>query len=297
MLGKPKYDYNDIVKFKIRMSDDEDAKEVEGSIAIIDRWGTFEQNKEVSYDIYSIEDNILYKHIQEPELTYVRKGTEEEGFDYYNRVVFSHRNLIMSVAYIREHLNLCADGYPREPFIYLRPIRESDKDDIQRMMDDSKVYKYVPTFVPEKKYKTAEEFIHNAYYDELKVSCILAIVEVSDIGLEHFCGFLELYYFKEIKNEVYIGLRLARYSWGNNIAERVLSILIPHLTAHTEIDSIKATTMKDNEIVNNILENVSFEKVGEAEEDWGFETKVPVYKWVHFLHLSAEQKWKGSKNE
>lgn len=81
MLGKPKYDYNDIVKFKIRMSD-EDVEEVEGSIAIIDRWGTFEQNEEVSYDVYSIKDNILYKHITEPNLTFVRKGTEEESLDY-----------------------------------------------------------------------------------------------------------------------------------------------------------------------------------------------------------------------
>lgn len=286
MLGKPKYDYNDIVKFKIRMSD-EDVEEVEGSIAIIDRWGTFEQNEEVSYDVYSIKDNILYKHLIESQLTFVRKGTEEEGFDYYNRVIFSHRNLLMSIAYIREHLNLCTNEFPREPFIYLRPIRESDKDDIQRMMNDDKVYKYVPTFVPEKKYKTAEEFIHNAYYDVLKVSCILAIIEVSDIGLEHFCGFLELYSFKEIKNEVYIGLRLARDSWGNNIAERVLSILIPHLTAHTEIDFIKATTMKDNEVVNNILENVFFEKVGEAEEDWGFDKEVKVNKWVFPLRVDA----------
>lgn len=82
MLGKPKYDYNDIVKFKIRMSDDEDAKEVEGSVAIIDRWGTFEQNKEVSYDIYSKSMNCLFKHIPEPNVTFVRKGTEEESLDY-----------------------------------------------------------------------------------------------------------------------------------------------------------------------------------------------------------------------
>ena len=81
MLGKPKFDYNDIVKFKIRMSD-EDVKEVEGSVAIIDRWGTFEQNKEVSYDIYSVKDNILYKHVTEPGVVFVRKGTEEESLDY-----------------------------------------------------------------------------------------------------------------------------------------------------------------------------------------------------------------------
>ena len=82
MLGKPAYDYNDIVKFKIRMFEGTPERDVEGSVAIIDRYGTFEQNEEVSYDIYDIKDNILYKHIPESLLTFVRKGTEEESLDY-----------------------------------------------------------------------------------------------------------------------------------------------------------------------------------------------------------------------
>ena len=82
MLGQPKFNYNDIVKFKIRMFDNTPEIEVEGSIAIIDAYGTFEQNEEVSYDVYNVKDNILYKHIGESQLTYVRKGTEEESLDY-----------------------------------------------------------------------------------------------------------------------------------------------------------------------------------------------------------------------
>lgn len=82
MLGKPKFDYNDIVKFKSRMFSDTPELEVEGSVAIIDAYGTFEQNKEVSYDVYSAKDNILFKHIRESQLTYVRKGTEEESLDH-----------------------------------------------------------------------------------------------------------------------------------------------------------------------------------------------------------------------
>ena len=61
MLGKPKFDYNDIVKFKSRMFSDTPELEVEGSVAIIDAYGTFEQNEEVSYDVYSAKDNILFK--------------------------------------------------------------------------------------------------------------------------------------------------------------------------------------------------------------------------------------------
>ena len=68
MLGKPKFDYNDKVKFKIIEEND---KEIEliGTVAIIDAYGTFGQNKEVSYDIMvdSKSGNwpILYKHIVE----------------------------------------------------------------------------------------------------------------------------------------------------------------------------------------------------------------------------------------
>lgn len=82
MLGKPKYDYNDIVKFKIRMFEGTPEREVEGSVAIIDSYGTFEQNEEPSYDVYDVKDNILYKHIRESQVTFVRKGTEEESLDY-----------------------------------------------------------------------------------------------------------------------------------------------------------------------------------------------------------------------
>ena len=60
MLGKPKYTYGDIVKFTAN-----DNKIREGIIAIIDRWGTFEDDSDVSYDIMNKEENILYKHFRE----------------------------------------------------------------------------------------------------------------------------------------------------------------------------------------------------------------------------------------
>ena len=59
MLGKPKYNYGDVVKFKLG----DDVKE--GIIAIIDRYGTFEGSSDVSYDIMNKEENILYKHFGE----------------------------------------------------------------------------------------------------------------------------------------------------------------------------------------------------------------------------------------
>lgn len=59
MLGKPKFKCGDIVKFKF------DDKTKEGIIAIVDAYGTFEQSKEVSYDILVKSENTLYKHYVE----------------------------------------------------------------------------------------------------------------------------------------------------------------------------------------------------------------------------------------
>lgn len=59
MIGKPKYTLNQTVEFTIA------EKTVKGEIWIIDKYGTFEQNEEVSYDIFSPEENMLYKHIRE----------------------------------------------------------------------------------------------------------------------------------------------------------------------------------------------------------------------------------------
>ncbi len=65
MLGNPKFDYGDKVKFEI------DGKTKVGTIEIIDAYGTFFYNEDVSYDIMVketdqfVEENILYKHIHE----------------------------------------------------------------------------------------------------------------------------------------------------------------------------------------------------------------------------------------
>lgn len=69
MIGNPRYDYGDKVKFSVF---DENKKEHElvGEIYIIDAYGTFEQNEEVSYDIMVEESPFgnpcLFKHITEP---------------------------------------------------------------------------------------------------------------------------------------------------------------------------------------------------------------------------------------
>lgn len=59
MLGKPKYKVGDTVKFIF-------GNELKtGSVFVVDKYGTFDNSTDVSYDILVEDENVLYKHIQE----------------------------------------------------------------------------------------------------------------------------------------------------------------------------------------------------------------------------------------
>ena len=73
-IPKPLYEYGDWVKFKIKMFEDTAEKEYTGQVAIVDRYGTFEQNEEPSYDIYVPEENCLFKHFRQSHVEFVKKG-------------------------------------------------------------------------------------------------------------------------------------------------------------------------------------------------------------------------------
>lgn len=68
MIGKPKFKYNDIVQFTIQ------GKQYTGKVYIIDAYGTFEDESDVSYDVLidkcdEFEDGCLFKHLREDLLT------------------------------------------------------------------------------------------------------------------------------------------------------------------------------------------------------------------------------------
>ena len=69
-----KYVIGDVVTFSF--SEDE---LLEGMVYIVDRYGTFEQNEEPSYDIYRFENNTLYKHIRQQYVkSFIRHGELKE---------------------------------------------------------------------------------------------------------------------------------------------------------------------------------------------------------------------------
>ncbi len=63
MIGNPKYSKGQKVRFMFNR-----AEEKIGEIYIIDAYGTFGQNEEVSYDIRCAEENTLYKHVRESDV-------------------------------------------------------------------------------------------------------------------------------------------------------------------------------------------------------------------------------------
>ena len=61
-MKPPKYKYEDLVMFRYG------GDTLTGVIYIVDAYGTLEQNKEPSYDIYNEQNNTLYKHIRESDV-------------------------------------------------------------------------------------------------------------------------------------------------------------------------------------------------------------------------------------
>lgn len=69
MIGNPKYNYNDYVQFSLIDSDGIELV-LNGFIYVIDKYGVFENNTDVHYDIMvekcdKYPDGVLFKHVIE----------------------------------------------------------------------------------------------------------------------------------------------------------------------------------------------------------------------------------------
>lgn len=71
-----KYDYGDKVQFYIQFDAQSPEQLLEGYIFIIDRYGTFEQHEEPSYDVFVPEMNMLFKHLRESNLVFVQPADD-----------------------------------------------------------------------------------------------------------------------------------------------------------------------------------------------------------------------------
>jgi len=87
--------------------------------------------------------------------------------------------------------------------IIIRKITDADAEELQKMIQSKKVYRYLPTFLFEQQYEDIHEMIRKLY-DECfaaKESLILAVCRKEDGS---FCGLAEYYGFKDAIHAVCI---------------------------------------------------------------------------------------------
>lgn len=164
----------------------------------------------------------------------------------------------------------------RGPRVTLRGLELRDAASLQELAGSPRVYRYLPTFLFEQKYDSAEEVIRRLYTECLQESLILGIF----LG-EDFCGLAEMYGYRAPFHKISIGYRLLERYWGQGIASEALRLMVSYLYGETGIKIITASTMIGNRASARVLRQNDFKLiVHDADEDWGYETPTRTDKWI-----------------
>ena len=160
--------------------------------------------------------------------------------------------------------------------IVLKKLTEPDADALHELVKSESVYKYLPTFLFERKYDDILYVIKHLYDECFKESIILGIFMNGK-----FCGLAEMYGYREEYHKISVGYRLSEHFWGKGIATEALSLMVSYLYSETDIEIITASTMVENQASANVLINNGFDLVvHKASEDWGYALPSKVDKWI-----------------
>lgn len=160
--------------------------------------------------------------------------------------------------------------------VTLRRLENEDAPGLQTLMDSSSVYRYLPTFLFEKKHKDVHEVICRLYDECLKDSIILGIFMGG-----RFCGLGEFYGYRDPIHKISVGYRLLEAYWGMGIATEALGAMVRYLYEETDIEIITASTMVENQASANVLRKNGFSLVVSAVgEDWGYDQPTIADKWI-----------------
>lgn len=171
--------------------------------------------------------------------------------------------------------------FPKPPILrgerlVLRPLGLADAEALQRLTRQEEVYRYLPTFLFEKKYPEAKEVIRRLYDECLRDSLILGV-----FWEERFCGLAEIYAYRAPIHKASVGYRLLREEWGKGIATEALGLMVRELQTVRGIEIITASTMVENKASGHVLMKNGFVLVTEAvDEDWGYPEPTPADKWL-----------------
>ncbi|MBR0509055.1 MAG: GNAT family N-acetyltransferase [Clostridia bacterium] len=148
---------------------------------------------------------------------------------------------------------------------------------LQAFKKSDAVYRYLPTFLFERRYPDVETVIARLYTEAMEESLILGVYRNGE-----FCGLAEFYGYKAHINKISVGYRLAESCWGKGTATEALRLMVDLLYAKTPIEIITASTMVENKASARVLQKNGFTLVVEgAEEDWGYPTPTKADKWIN----------------
>ena len=160
--------------------------------------------------------------------------------------------------------------------VLLRGLIDRDAEPLRSLSEQKKVYRYLPTFLFERKYEDPHQVIRRLYDECLKDSLILGVF-MDDA----FCGLAEMYGYREPIHKISVGYRLKEEYWGKGIATEVLGLMTDFLLNEKPIEIITASTMVENQASANVLKKNGFDLVVHAvHEDWGYPQSVIADKWI-----------------
>ena len=158
----------------------------------------------------------------------------------------------------------------------LERLTPEHADALQELVNSPAVYRYLPTFLFEKRYPDVRDVIDRLYDECWMESIILGIF--LDGG---FCGLAEMYGYRDPIHKISVGYRLPERCWGKGIATEALGIMIDYLYHETDIEIITASTMIENQASARVLTKNGFDLVAHAaDEDWGYDRPTAADKWI-----------------
>ena len=116
--------------------------------------------------------------------------------------------------------------YIKSERLVLRKIEETDAAGLSELAHSPNVYRYLPTFLYERKYDDIQYVIRRLYDECFKDSIILGVFME-----EEFCGLAEIYGYRENTHKASIGCRFLERYWGKGIATETVGALVRYLFA------------------------------------------------------------------
>lgn len=160
--------------------------------------------------------------------------------------------------------------------LILRQIEDADAESLLELTENPRVYRYLPTFLFEKKYPDIHEVISCLYTECFQDSIILGIYLDDSL-----CGLAEMYGYRDEMHKISVGYRIMERYWGRGIATEALGLMVRYLYNETDIEIITASTMVENRASAKVLLKNDFSLVvSGVGEDWGYEQPTPADKWI-----------------